>query len=576
MKCILLVRVSTEQQSYDAQMQELHEIALKDGYQPENIVAVAEKESGIKLSEEERAGLNRMKELIETGEYNCVYAWEISRIARRKKILFSILEYLVGKKIQLIIKEPSIHLLKTDGTIDEGAETIFTVIAQYAESEMRNKMARFKRAKDEGYRLGKYEGGRITRGYKVNANRMWEIDEEGAKFIRLIFGMYNSGFYSQTQLAKELLARGYFYKTVGKDKGKTQLSITSVKNELSHILKNPIYRGGQQLVERGGETILNSNNYPQIIDDETWELCCQRRKKNRCIPKAKNEYLLTPLIRCVCGASYSVNLVDGCYNCRVKHNGVEKGLEHSPNIHANLIESLAWYVALMELQGDNAVKAAERKSENEAEIAVIKQKIAQSEKTIDDMMKRKKRLDEDYYVNMTITENRYDEFSRKQNDAIKSANADIKKYRGQIAFLEEQNENAITMDEMFDTLRGQFETIKGGTDITTMRSIVRRYIKNITIEPVEGKLTSFWKKVKIELFDAEIREKQIRKYEEQGLHEIAVTIGTTFYLDCHHYIAYWDEDHKYQVPMVLMNRIKRTRIENRKNRKRKRTQNPQY
>ena len=33
-------------------------------------------------------------------------SWEISRIARRKKILFSILEYLTERKIQLIIKEP--------------------------------------------------------------------------------------------------------------------------------------------------------------------------------------------------------------------------------------------------------------------------------------------------------------------------------------------------------------------------------------------------------------------------------------------------------------------------------------
>ena len=79
-KCILMVRVSTEQQSYDAQIQELHDLALKSGYPEDQITPVAEKESGIKLSEEERAGLNRMKELIETGEYDCVFAWEISRI----------------------------------------------------------------------------------------------------------------------------------------------------------------------------------------------------------------------------------------------------------------------------------------------------------------------------------------------------------------------------------------------------------------------------------------------------------------------------------------------------------------
>ena len=145
-----MVRVSTEQQSYDAQMQELHDLALKSGYPEKSITPVAEKESGIKLSEEERAGLNRMKELIETGEYDCVFAWEISRIARRKKILFSILEYLIDRKIQLVIKEPYIHLLKPDGSIDEGSETIFTLYAQLAETEMRNKMARFHRAKAEG------------------------------------------------------------------------------------------------------------------------------------------------------------------------------------------------------------------------------------------------------------------------------------------------------------------------------------------------------------------------------------------------------------------------------------------
>ena len=53
MNCILLVRVSTEKQSYDAQMKELHETALKAGYAEKDIVPVAEKESGIKLSEEE-------------------------------------------------------------------------------------------------------------------------------------------------------------------------------------------------------------------------------------------------------------------------------------------------------------------------------------------------------------------------------------------------------------------------------------------------------------------------------------------------------------------------------------------
>ena len=515
-----------------------------------------------------------MKELIETDEYDCVFAWEISRIARRKKILFSILEYLTDRKIQLVIKEPHIHLLKSDGSIDEGAETIFTLYAQLAETEMRKKMARFKRAKEEGFAKGKYEGGRITRGYRVNSEGNWEIDPEGAKLIRLVFSMYNSGEYSQTELAKELLARGYFYKTVGDTS--VQISITLVKNEISQMLKNPIYLGGQREVIRGGKKVINKNNYPRIIDDETWEKTVETRKKNRCMPKAKNEYLLTPLIHCICGASYSVNLVDGCYNCRVKHNGVEKGLTHSPNIHANTIESIAWHVALLELQGDNAQATEKMEKEFQAEIKVLNAKIEHSDRVIVDMMKRKERLDDDYYVNATLSEERYDMLSKKQNENIQQERANISKYKSQITALEEQIQNAVTFDELLDSLKGKYETLRSGTDPKTMRSIIRRYIKNITIETMDGKLTSFWKKVKIELFNSESKEEQIRRYKEVGLDEIALTLGTTFYVDCHHYIAYYDPEHKYPVDMVLLNRIQKTRKDNRKGRKRKPTKNPQY
>lgn len=575
-KSILMVRVSTEQQSYDAQMEELYELALKSGYTGEDITPVAEKESGIKLSEEERAGLNRMKELVETGEYDCVFAWEISRIARRKKILFSILEYLIERKIQLVIKEPYIHLLKTDGSIDEGAETIFTLYAQLAESEMRNKMARFKRAKEEGYAKGRYEGGRITIGYRVSDEGFWEVDPEGAKFVRMVYNMYISGEYSMTELAKELLSRGYFYNRVQKGKEKVQLSLTSVKNELSHILINPKYRGGQSSYMRGNNLITNKNNYPQIIDDETWELAVKRRKENKHTPKAKNKYLLTPLIHCMCGASYSVNRLDASYNCRIKHNGVEKGLEHSPSILASLIESLAWYVALMEMQSDSAARTKDIQATNEAEIKVLEEKIAHSDTVISNIMKRKERLDVDYYVNATLSEERYDELGKKQNEIIQEENKKIRTYQRQIKFLQDQIANSITFDEMFDSLRGQYEAIKNGTDFDTMKAVIRRYIKDIHITKIEGKKTSWWKKV---IFTTTNTEENLKKRDELlalGQKELADTYTNEFYVDSYHHIVYYDKECTNIVPYVFIDRIPRYRKDERKGRLRKKTIQHQY
>ena len=85
-KAILLVRVSTDRQSFDEQEQQLFQLAIKDGYSEDNIIPICEKESGRKLKEDERKGLNKMKELIESdSSINCVYAWEISRIARSGK-----------------------------------------------------------------------------------------------------------------------------------------------------------------------------------------------------------------------------------------------------------------------------------------------------------------------------------------------------------------------------------------------------------------------------------------------------------------------------------------------------------
>ena len=539
MKCILLVRVSTEAQSYDEQEKELYDLAHFYGYKDKDISSIATKESAIKLDEEERFGLNRMKELLETGEYDCVFAWEISRIARRKKILFSILEYLTSKGIQLIIKEPRIRLLKDDKTIDEGAETIFTLYAQLAESEMRNKIARFARAKKEGFNKGKYMGGKITLGYKVSEDGYWEIDEEGSKLVRLIFDMYISGEYSLTGLGKELKSRGYFKK----------LSVTSIKVEMSHLLKNPIYRG-----------IRTSNNiYPQIIDDDTWEQCCKKRKENRTRSKTKTPHLLTPLIRCICNASYSVNLMDGTYSCRVKHNAVEKGLTHSPDVNVNMIESLAWYVALQELHEDMVCKRSDAKKTYEEEIKVYNQKIAHSRELLESTMKRRSDLDENYFVHGRFTKEKYEELTQKQNDIIKTEQSNIRKFETAINSLQQQIQADITFDDMLDALGNSYEHLKNGTTPETMRKIIHRYITEINVEPVEGRRTVFWKKVIIHTpHDAE-KQAEIKCLREQGLSDVAITITNVFYVDTYHKKAYWDKDMQNCVPMVYIQRLERKR-----------------
>lgn len=549
MKCILLVRVSTEKQSYDEQEKELIALANSYGYDNADIKSVHNKESGIKLDEEERAGLNEMKSLIETGEYDCVFAWEISRIARRKKILFSIVEYLVKRKIQLVIKEPRIQLLKDDGSIDEGAETVFTLFSQIAESEMRNKKARFDRARREGYEKGKYMGGKVLRGYRINEDGYWEVDEEGAAFVRLVFDLYISGEYSMTELAKELKSRGCF----------PNISVTNAKSEISHMLKNEAYIG-----------VRKSNNiYPQIIDNETWESCRQRRKLNRCKPKSRTQALLTPIIRCKCGASYMLNVHDGSYSCRIRHNSVEKGLEHSPDIHASVLESLAWHVALLELQDDMSQKRSDAMSFYEKEKQTYSQKIEHSKKQIASLQERRNHLDTAFYVEGKFTKEKYEELAARQNEAIKEEQGNVRRYEKAIRDIEMQVNAAVTFDEMLDSLTVSFEELKEGADFETMRKIVKRYIAEIVVEPVEGMPNRFWKKVVIKTTNDSYRRQQYENLMAKGLKQIALSFSDTYLVDAiHHHVYYWDEPEQ-RVPYLFNNTQPRRRVDHRKNRVRK-------
>lgn len=549
MKCILLVRVSTESQSFDEQEKELYELARSFGYTNEEIVSVAEKESGIKLKEEERKGLNRMKKLLSTGEFNCVFAWEISRIGRKKKVLFSILDYLVSQKIQLIIKEPSIRLLKENDTIDEGAETVFTLYAQLAESEMRNKSARFARAKKEYFNKGKYMGGKIMLGYKVNQDGYWEVDEKAAKIVHLIFDLYNSGEYSMTELAKELMSRGYF---------RNSSSVTSLKAQLSHILKNPIYKG-----------IRTSNNlYPQLIDEITWNKTVKRRESNRHMGAKKAQRLLSALIRCKCGASYSANLLDCTYSCRVQHNSVEKGLEHSPGINLNMAESLAWYVALTEMQEDMIYERDATRNEYEKEIQILEQKIEASHNRLETTIRRRSELDEEYYVKQHFTKERYEELTRKVNEVIDSENANIRIFQAKITSYKKQIEAEMTFNDILNKVSGSFDELKKGTDVELMRKIIRRYIKEVRIEPLQNPPSVFYnKKIIFEVYNNKNKEQRSEQMTRLGIEDLQFINKHEYYVDTKRRKAFFDEHMTNEVPMYYMEREKRRRKEYRKKNK---------
>ena len=65
MRAICLIRVSSQSQDLEQQSVKVKQQAISDGYRDEDIIMIEDIESAVKLSEEERNGLNKMKMIIE-------------------------------------------------------------------------------------------------------------------------------------------------------------------------------------------------------------------------------------------------------------------------------------------------------------------------------------------------------------------------------------------------------------------------------------------------------------------------------------------------------------------------------
>ena len=390
-KCILFCRVSTTKQSFDEQEKELYELAISDGYCDDNIIPICYKESGIKLSEEERAGLIEMKQLINTNsDINCVYSWEISRIARKKKILFSILDFLIEKKIQLIIKEPFIKLLNEDKTINEASETMFTLFAQIAESEMRNRKVRFARGMKEAKQLGKIHG-MPKFGYKKNKDGYAELNDSEAELIRNIYNLYLSSELSVSKLHAELLSRGI---RVGLYK-------------LRDILNNKVYKGNKF--------------YPSIITEEMWLSSVRKTKNNnkRAVKSTKRINLGEKLIRCPkCGKYFIAG--NTSYKCS-SHSANKFALTESEKcefnrcMHIKKIDSLLWHIAKQEFAKYLAEDTESKINEINEQLEILMQKkdvIKEKQKKYDEVIER---IAESYISGLISVEKRDARISKERS-----------------------------------------------------------------------------------------------------------------------------------------------------------------
>ena len=412
-KVVIIVRTSTVRQEIDSQREEVIKYAMADGYSLDEIEVIGDAgSSAIKLDERYLENINKVYRLIETTPtIECVYAWAIDRIGRKEELLMNFKNFLISKKINLKIKNPSLYLLEADGRVNSGAELAFSLFATMAKQEMEQKKERFKRAKTRNQKEGKFNGGAETRfGYSVE-NGYFVVNKEESDIVRLIFEEYSTGNYSMQKLCDELNSRGI------KNRGKL-LNVPFIHK----IVTTTDYIG--------------KGNKPVILDSRLFEKCEKIRNKQTSTllsKESKTVHLATKLLKCKeCGTNYSANF--DRYVC-YKHRFAKRFTDtcsNDLNIRIDILDSLLWEVAYKMHKEYLSIIDEDKVAEVLKEIEVLEQKINEAENKLEKMKVRKQRV-KNLYIDGITDDTEFKTSMKKINAESMNNVAELDNYNEQLA-----------------------------------------------------------------------------------------------------------------------------------------------
>jgi site-specific DNA recombinase len=363
---VLLVRVSTEIQDFNAQILDLEEFAKKKGF--EHFKIIQTKESGL-ISLEHRTGTNEMFNFIkENPEYNTIFATEISRLARRQSFLHLIRDWLEQNKVQLFLKDSDFKLLDANNEVTPEGAMMFSLFGIFAEAELTQKKKRFAREKKKLMTLGLSISGKLLFGYKremteAKRNRLVH-DEKNAEIVRTIFNWYLNGFdgikeVSINKIYLKCLKKGDFPK------------YTHSKRNINKLLKEEAYTGSKitnnkwknpmaEYSDKVEKYLYSQNliNYGEpIIDRETFDKVQKKLKeKNTTAEKSSTHItLLSKMFICPnCGkyfqGDYRIKegFVKNTYRCGSR--SVPSKCSNKQSLSMAMLDGAVWSLIKSDLE----------------------------------------------------------------------------------------------------------------------------------------------------------------------------------------------------------------------------------
>jgi site-specific DNA recombinase len=289
-KIVLYSRVSTLDQNYESQFEDLRRWAASNNF--EVVASYGEKVSGYDINAE-RVEYDKMKDFVIKNNIFNIGIWEISRLSRSMVKTVTEIDWFTKHKINLHFKKENLRSI-SDNVTNQLLITILSSMAQmerdtFIDRGIRGRMSAVMRGRAIGYSTMPY-------GYGKDEKGIIKIAEEEAKIVRKFYDWTIKGWQLNT-MAREVNSLNIptRHTLQGKKRkiytGETML-ITWKPNVIRRIVQNTIYKGVR--FYRDIKVPM-----PAIVDEETWNKA-QDRFKYRIgyMNRTKYDYLFKSMMRC--------------------------------------------------------------------------------------------------------------------------------------------------------------------------------------------------------------------------------------------------------------------------------------
>jgi site-specific DNA recombinase len=450
---------------------------------------------------EERKEGRRLLEDAKSGKFNLLLIYRLDRLGRSARVILNAVYELeqYGVKIR--------SMTEPFDTGDPNGRFLLTILAGVADLERETILSRMWHGANRAARSGKWLGGIVPYGYKLDDEGCLEpnyeplpgMDISEVDVINLIYNLVANQRYSTIKVADYLNALGappsYAKDNRQITSGKRKVNTSGIWRpaRIRNMIINTTYKGIHYYGKRSKkDRDLIPREVPAIVSEELWENAQKVLKENQieAMRNSKRQYLLRGLITCgICGLTYHGTAFNGpkgqpkaYYLCggKTAYRGPLQGRCTSKNVPQEWIENIVWNdclnfilnpgEALNELSSNMQVKKNHTAGLLE-EIKIIEKAIYDKEiekQSILDLYRKK-------IINSTDVEKQLGKIEQERNSL-----------KGRISLLEKQIESEDTLADQFDTaeelLMQLQEKIKDEPTFEVKRDIVKTLVREVKIE----------------------------------------------------------------------------------------------